>query len=56
LFLFFSVHATLAMDEGTIPDHVDPQRAHVPIPASQLCQELSEMSVIAAFGKRPFPW
>jgi hypothetical protein len=44
------------MDEDTIPDHVDPQCTHVPLQVLKMCQELSEMSMFDAFGKRPFPW
>jgi hypothetical protein len=44
------------MDEDTIPDHITPQYTSVPLPVLQMCQELSEISMIDAFGKRPFPW
>jgi hypothetical protein len=44
------------MDEDTIPDHVDPQRAHVPPQALQTRQELSNALTFDPFGKRPFPW
>ena len=29
---------------------------HIPFAVLQMCQELSEMSMFGAFGKRPFPW
>jgi hypothetical protein len=44
------------MDEDTIPDHIDPQHTHAPRQVLQMCQELSDMSMFDAFGKRPFPW
>jgi hypothetical protein len=44
------------MDEDTIPDHVNPQYTDVPLQVLQMCQELSEISMFDAFGKRPFPW
>jgi hypothetical protein len=44
------------MDEDTIPDHINPLYTSVPLPVLQMCQELSEISMIDAFGKRPFPW
>jgi superfamily II DNA helicase RecQ len=44
------------MDKNTIPDHLNPQYTHVPPPVLQMCQELSEILMINAFVKRPFPW
>jgi superfamily II DNA helicase RecQ len=44
------------MDQDTIPDHINPQYTHVPLPVLKMCQELSEISMVDAFGKRPFPW
>ena len=44
------------MDEDTTPNHVNPQRADAPLQVLQMRQELSEMSMFDAFGKRPFPW
>jgi hypothetical protein len=40
------------MDEDTIPDHIDPQHTHVPRQVLQMCQELSDVSMFDAFGKR----
>jgi hypothetical protein len=44
------------MDEDTIPHHISPQYTSVPLPVLQMCQELSEILMIDAFGKKPFPW
>jgi superfamily II DNA helicase RecQ len=44
------------MDEDTIPDHISPHYTSVPLHVLRMCQELSEISMIDAFGKKPFPW
>jgi hypothetical protein len=44
------------MDKDTIPDHINPQYTHVPLPVLQMCQELSKILMIDAFGKRLFSW
>jgi hypothetical protein len=45
------------IDKNTIPDHLNPQYTHAPLPVLlQMCQELSEILMIDAFGKSPFPW
>jgi hypothetical protein len=40
------------MDEDTIPDHINPLYTSVPLSVLQMCQELSKISMIDAFGKR----
>jgi hypothetical protein len=40
--------------ENTIPDHVNPQYTQVPPPVLQMSQELSEISMIDAFGRGLF--
>jgi hypothetical protein len=40
------------MDEDTITDHLNPLYTYVPLSVLQMCQELSEISMIDAFGKR----
>ena len=52
----FGPHTKPTMDEDTIPDHIDPQHTHAPRQLLQMCQELSDISMFDAFGKRPFPW
>jgi hypothetical protein len=53
----FLVPSTVpTMDEDTIPDHISPQYTSVPLPVLQMCQELSEILMVDAFGKKPFPW
>jgi hypothetical protein len=44
------------MDKVTIPNHINPQYTSVPLSVLQMCQELSEIPMIDAFGKRSFPW
>jgi hypothetical protein len=43
------------MDENTTPNHINPQYTHAALSVLQMCQELSEILMIDAFGKRPFP-
>jgi hypothetical protein len=43
------------MDKNTIPDHINPLYTHMSLPVLQIWQELSEISMIDAYGKSPFP-
>jgi hypothetical protein len=45
------------MDKDTIPT-ISTLSTYTSVPLSvlQMCQELTEISMIDAFGKRPFPW
>jgi hypothetical protein len=55
--LLLVVPSTIStMDKDTIPDHISPLYTSVPLPVLEMCQELSEISMIDAFGKKPFPW
>jgi hypothetical protein len=44
------------MDEDTIPDHINPQYTSVSLSVLQMCQELGEILMIDAFGKRLLSW